>query len=174
MKPDQIFGRYGYWVRCRLEPRRPEQGMYTESPRVVNVTAYTLGATIPATHAVIVENEFLGHSNGDPGQTFNLEYAPILDPREGETIEIEEKQYGEYVFFPWQRVPDFSRSTRYDRHFVLDMATGEIRFGPSVRQPDGTVRQYGRIPESGRQIQINRYRYGGGPRAICRPTVSKA
>ncbi|RMF02649.1 MAG: putative baseplate assembly protein, partial [Chloroflexi bacterium] len=93
---------------------------------------------------------------------FNLEYAPILNLRDDETVYVQEKQHGELVFVPWQRVPDFSKSTRYDRHFVLDTATGQIQFGPSVRQPDGTVRQYGRIPESGRRIQINRYRYGGG------------
>lgn len=162
MKPDQLFGRTGYWVRCRLEPRRPEQGMYTESPRVIDVAAYTLGATVPATHAVVVENEFLGRSNGDPGQEFALEYSPLLDLRDDETVEVEENRYGDLVFVPWQRVPDFSKSSRYDRHFVLDTATGQIMFGPSVRQPDGTVRQYGRIPESGRQIRINRYRYGGG------------
>jgi len=162
MKPDQMFGKPGYWVRCRLEPRRPEQGMYTESPRVINVSAFTLGATVPSTHAVVVENEFLGHSNGDPGQSYNLEYAPILDLRADEWVEVEEKQYGDLVFVPWQRVADFSKSSRYDRHFVMDTASGEIWFGPSIRQPDGTVRQYGRIPESGRQIRINRYRYGGG------------
>ncbi|MBI1878915.1 MAG: putative baseplate assembly protein, partial [Chloroflexi bacterium] len=40
MKADQVYGRNAYWVRCRLEPRRPEQGMYMESPRLVNVIAH--------------------------------------------------------------------------------------------------------------------------------------
>jgi predicted phage baseplate assembly protein len=66
------------------------------------------------------------------------------------------------VFIPWQLVTDFSNSDRYDRHFMLDEATGEIVFGPAVRQRDGTVRQYGRIPEARRQVRISRYRYGGG------------
>lgn len=136
--------------------------MYTESPRVVNVSAFTLGATVPSTHAVVVENEFVGTSNGEPGQNFFLEYAPLLNLRDDETVEVEEKQYGDLVFVPWQRVPDFSKSTRFDRHFVLDTANGEIQFGPSVRQPDGTVHQYGRVPENARRIRINRYRYGGG------------
>jgi predicted phage baseplate assembly protein len=162
MRPDQVYGRGAYWVRCRLEPRHPEQGMYTESPRVTSVVAHTLGATVPATHAVIEENEFLGHSDGEPGQTFQLEYAPILALQEGETVEIEEKRHGELVFVPWQFVPDFSDSDRYDRHFTVDAATGEVSFGPAVRQPDGTVRQYGRVPEAGRSIRFSRYRYGGG------------
>ncbi|MBC8249952.1 MAG: putative baseplate assembly protein [Anaerolineales bacterium] len=162
MRPDEIYGRSGYWVRCRLEQRRPEQGMYTESPRVTNVTAHTLGATVPATHAVIVEDESLGHSTGEPGQTFQLEYAPILRSQAGETVQVEEKRHGEIVFVPWQNVDDFAHSDRYDQHFTVDTATGEVGFGPAVRQPDGTVHQYGRTPEAGRAIRFTRYRYGGG------------
>jgi predicted phage baseplate assembly protein len=56
----------------------------------------------------------------------------------------------------------FSNSDRYDRHFTLDTATGEIAFGPAIRQPDGSVRQYGRVPEAGRQIGFTQYRHGGG------------
>ena len=162
MKPDLVNGRNGYWIRCRLEQRRPEQGMYTEPPRVAGVTAYTLGATIPATHAVIVEDEIVGRSNGEPGQLFTLEHAPLLALREGETMAVEEKRYGESVFAPWQYVSDFSRSDRHDRHFSLDTASGEVTFGPAVRQPNSAVRQYGRIPETGSLIRFSRYRYGGG------------
>jgi predicted phage baseplate assembly protein len=162
MRPDQVHGRTAYWIRCRVEQRRPEQGMYTESPRVRSVTVSTLGATVPATHAIIVEDELLGHSSGEPGQTYNLEYAPILSLENAETIEVEEKRHGEIVFVPWQCVPSFAHSDRYDRHFAVDTATGEVGFGPAIRQPDGTVRQYGRVPEAGRGIRFLRYRYGGG------------
>ena len=162
MQADQVYGRNAYWLRCRIEQRRPEQGMYTESPRVTDVTAYTLGAAVPATHAIIVEDELLGHSNGEPNQTFQLEYAPILALQEGETVEVEEKRHGEVVFVPWQCVPDFAHSNRYDRHFMVDTSSGEVSFGPAVRQPDGTVRQYGRVPEAGRAIRFSRYRHGGG------------
>jgi predicted phage baseplate assembly protein len=163
MKPDQVNGRNGYWLRCRVEQRRPDQGMYTESPRVVNVRAYSLGATTRATHAVIVRSEILGRSNGEPGQIFGLRNTPVLALREaGETIEVEEKRQGDLVFTPWERVPDFSNSDRYDRHFTLDTATGEICFGPAIRQSDGTVRQYGRIPPAGYAIRFSQYRHGGG------------
>lgn len=162
MRPDQVHGRSACWVRCRLEPRRPEQGMYTESPRVKDITAHTLGATTRATHAVIVQDELLGRSNGEPGQVFYLENAPVLTLQEGETVAVEETRYDETVFVPWERVDGFSDSDRYDRHFALDVATGEVRFGPGIRQPEGTVRQYGRIPEAGRNIRFNRYRHGGG------------
>jgi predicted phage baseplate assembly protein len=162
MKPDQVFGRQALWVRCRIEQRSPEQGMYSESPRVTGLTVRTLGATVPGSHAVIVEDEMLGRSNGEPGQTFLLEYAPILDLHEGEMIEVEEFRHGEVGFVPWEFVVDFAHSDRYDRHFTVDSSTGEVSFGPAVRQTDGTVHQYGRIPEADRLIRFTRYRHGGG------------
>jgi predicted phage baseplate assembly protein len=162
MQPEQVHGRNAFWIRCRLEPRREGQGMYTESPRITGIAAHALGSTARATHAVIVREERLGTSNGDPGQAFQLQNAPVLALRPSETVEVEEWREGEVVYYPWQRVSDFSASTRYDRHFTLDEATGEVRFGPSVRQPDGSVRQYGRVPEAGRRIRISNYRHGGG------------
>jgi predicted phage baseplate assembly protein len=162
MRPDQVHGRNAYWLRCRLERRREEQGMYAESPRIKTVTAYILGGTTRATHAVIVRGEDLGFGSGEPGLILNLQHAPVLSLRPGETVEVEEKREGEMVFVPWHVVPDFADSTRYDRHFTLDEATGEISLGPAIRQPDGTVRQYGRVPEAGRRIRFSQYRHGGG------------
>lgn len=162
MKTDAVQGRNADWVRCRIQQRRKDQGMYSQSPRITRVVAQTLGATTWATHAIIVRDEFLGKSNGEPGQIFTLANRPLLALRPGETVEIEEKREGEIVFIPWTLVLDFSASDRHDRHFGLDTATGEVLFGPSVRQADGTVRQYGRVPEAGRQIRFTQYRYGGG------------
>jgi predicted phage baseplate assembly protein len=159
---DQVFGRSAFWLRCRFEPRRTEQGRYTESPRIIAVQAYSLGATTTATNAVIAYLEDLGVSNGDPGQRYQLANFPILELEEGEQVEVEEIRDGQLVFIPWQRVKDFSKSTRFDRHFALETAVGEIQFGPSVRQPDGAVHQYGRVPEVGRRVRITRYRFGGG------------
>lgn len=163
-KLEAVYGREAYWIRCRFEQRRREQGSYTESPRITGVMAYALGASVPATHAVYVHEEVLGVSNGDPGQTYMLRNSPLLALEDNETVEVEEMEQGELIYIPWQYVHDFSASTRFDRHFTLDTATGEIRFGPAIRQRDGTVRQYGRIPEMSRQIRIKQYRYGGGVR----------
>jgi len=162
LQVDEVHGRRGYWLRCRVEQRRREQGMYRESPRVIGVKAYVLGATTRATHAVIVRDETLGVSNGEAGQSLTLRHAPVLALREGEHIEVEEMVDGELVFVPWTLVADFSQSDRHDRHVTLDTASGEINFGPCLRQPDGSMRQYGRVPEAGRVIRISQYRYGGG------------
>jgi predicted phage baseplate assembly protein len=160
--PGLLYGLNAFWLRCRIEQRNPLQGMYSDSPRVKNVEAYSLGATIPATHSVRVDQEMLGHSNGEPGQSFVCKHQPLLTLSAGETVEVEELREGEVVFVPWTQVIDFSASTHFDRHFVLDSASGTVLFGPSVRQPDGTVIQYGRIPESGRDVRFTHYRYGGG------------
>jgi len=162
LQPDQVHGRRAYWLRCRLEQRRKEQGMYSQSPLIRNIAAYSLGATTLGTHAVIVHGEVLGHSAGEPGQVLQLQHAPVLALRPEEVVEVEEKRDGEVVFVPWQHVADFSNSDRYDRHFTVDTAMGQVVFGPAIRQRDGTVHQYGRVPEAGRRIRISRYRYGGG------------
>jgi predicted phage baseplate assembly protein len=160
--PVQVHGRNAYWVRCRIEQRQLSQGMYSESPRIISIEAHSLGAAAPATHAQVIANEYLGKSNGDPGQEFKLSHAPILDLQEGETLMVEEYRNGEYVLVPWKYVNSFSASSPYDRHYILDSATGVIKLGPSIRQPDGSARSYGRTPENGRDIYFKSYRYGGG------------
>ncbi len=162
IRPDQFHGKNAYWLRCRLERRRPEQGMYAESPRILNIEAHCLGGKTMATHAMVVHDEPMGTSRGEPGQIFKLQHNPVLALRAGEDVEIEERIGSEIVFRPWSRVTDFSESDRFDRHFMLDESSGEVSFGPAVRQPDGSIQQYGRIPEAGRKIQISQYRYGGG------------
>jgi predicted phage baseplate assembly protein len=164
MRPDLVHDVTAYWVRCRLRKRPGEEEMYAESPRIITIHPQTLGAAVPATHAVVVEHEILGRSDGNPGQLFTLPHAPILEPLAGERVEVEEYRDGELVFFPWQKVDDFSASTHYDRHFAVDTATGEVSFGPNIRQPDGKMKAYGRVPPAGHRIRFSRYRYGGGVR----------
>ena len=161
-EPTALYGLNAFWIRCRIEQRSPLQGMYAESPRIMNIEPFSLGGITTARHSVNVEAEILGSSNGEPGQSFTLVNSPVLALQKGETLEVEEVRDGNSVFVPWSQVDDFSRSTHFDRHFILNMANGEVQFGPSVRQPDGTVVQYGRIPENGRSIRFSRYRYGGG------------
>ena len=162
LQPDEVHGRTAYWVRCRHEPRRPEQGQYTQSPQIQSIQAFSLGVSVAATHALPQEAEILGTSDGEPGQSFALTHTPVLEPTDAEIIEVEELHTGELIFVPWQRVTDFASSTHYDRHYTLELATGEVCFGPGIRQQDGTLRQYGRIPAARRTIRIRSYRHGGG------------
>ncbi len=159
---DFFMGLERTWIRCRYETRKDSQGTYSQSPRIRSVRAETLGASVMASHAVYAEREQLGISNGDPNQTYRLRNAPVLPLREGETIEVEEMRDGEPHFVAWERVDDFADSSMYDPHYTLDTSTGELRFGPSIRQPNGKPHQYGRVPQVGRRIRMTRYRFGGG------------
>ncbi|TMD30864.1 MAG: putative baseplate assembly protein, partial [Chloroflexi bacterium] len=49
-----------------------------------------------------------------------------------------------------------------DPHYTLDAASGEIRFAPLIRQPDGSARQFGRLPTPGSLLRMQKYRIGGG------------
>jgi predicted phage baseplate assembly protein len=153
-----------YWVRVRVREisaaeRRDGMQPYQTTPRLRQVTAATWGGTTQATHARHVVDEFLGQSDGSPGQRFNLQVTPILERKEGETLivqlEGEEPQ-------TWTEVEDFASSGANDRHFTLDSVSGELRLGPAVRQPDGTIKLYGAIPPRGSNLIFKRYRYGGG------------
>jgi predicted phage baseplate assembly protein len=104
----------------------------------------------------------LGRTNGTPGQIFHVQHAPVLDLHPYETIEIEELHDGDLIFVPWTRVNDFSGSDHFDRHFVLESSSGEVSFGPCIRQGDGAMRQYGRVPEANRMVRFTQYRHGGG------------
>ena len=162
MKPDVVQGKSAFWLRCRLDTRREEQGMYAVSPRISGIEAQVMGGKARATHATIVLDEALGTSNGEPGQIFHLRHAPVLALREEEEVQVEELREGAVGYIPWAQVEDFSRSNRFDRCFTLDVVSGDIKFGPAVRQTDGAICQYGRIPEAGRRVRITQYRYGGG------------
>lgn len=162
LRPAGVLGLSAQWLRCRFEQRNARQGVYSRSPRILRVAAETLGASTGATHAVYRDQELLGTSSGDPGQVFRLTFAPILDLAEDETVAVEEIRDGVPVYVAWQRVANFANSDLHDRHYQLTTATGEIRFGPNIRQSNGAARQYGRVPELGRRIIITRYRHGGG------------
>lgn len=153
-----------YWVRVRvreISPAEQRDGMqpYQTTPRLRQVAVATWGGTTPATHARHVEDEFLGQSDGSPGQRFELQVTPILERKAGETLVVqlegEEPQ-------TWTEVGDFASSGANDRHFTLDSVSGELRLGPAIRQPDGTIKLYGAIPPRGANLIFKRYRYGGG------------
>jgi hypothetical protein len=62
----------------------------------------------------------------------------------------------------WRVVGSFAASGPDDRHVTVDPASGEVRFGPLVRQHDGTVQQYGAVPPKGATVRVRPYQTGGG------------
>ena len=158
MVPRQWGQVHGYWVRCQLIQHRQGQRTYSESPQIQSIRAAALGITIDSTHSTTITNEVVGRSNGLPGQSFRLEYRPVLPRRPDEQI---------VVLFDgkrqqWFEKETFATSRPNDTHFTLDNISGEVCFGPRIREPDGSERQYGAIPKLGSQIVFANYRTGGG------------
>ena len=175
------------WVRAVITPSRPGQGAFSRSPEILRLACTTIGGTAVASHSQVVTDEELGVSDGTPGQVFRLRYAPILARRSDEHIVIE-NEHGD--FEPWHEITSFwpsnavcptcgqsrhglngghdhgngstSPGSSADRWYQIDHITGEARFGPLVREPDGGARQCGAVPPKGRSIRMSRYRHGGG------------
>ncbi|MGC9466967.1 MAG: putative baseplate assembly protein [Anaerolineae bacterium] len=153
-----------YWVRARIKeisPQERQDGMqpYERTPVLRRAKITTWGGTVAATHAQLIANEFMGQSDGTPGQRFDLQYRPILDRRPGETLVVQTEGRPPQQ---WIEVSDFAGSGADDPHYVLDSVTGEVRLGPAVRQPDGTIKLYGAIPPRHANLVFRQYRYGGG------------
>ncbi|MQA25120.1 MAG: putative baseplate assembly protein [Micromonosporaceae bacterium] len=147
------------WLRCLVAPNEPGQPAFASSPTIDGVTAFTVGGTVPAVQAETILGETIGVSEGVPGQRFRLRRAPVLAD---EPILIE--SLGPSGRHEWTEVPDFGDSGEPDRHFSVDAATGEVAFGPAVRQPDGDLRRHGATPAKGDTLIVRRYRTGGGKR----------
>ena len=152
-----------YWLRVRVRPigrAERDAGMlpYEVSPIVRRVGAVSMGGTTRATHAQVITHELLGRSTGEPGQRFFAKRTPMLKCFPDEQILIE---MGEQMEL-WQEVEDFSNSTGEDQHYMVDYLSGEVRFGPAIRQRDGDIKRFGAIPPRRANIFYARYRTGGG------------
>lgn len=166
-------GKELYWVRARVReitPAEKNQGMrpYRVTPKLNRLSVATWGGTVKATHAVKVTREFLGQSDGTPGQRFQLQSTPVLERQAGETLIVQVEGQPSQV---WAEVPDFASSRADDLHYTLDSVTGELRFGPAIRQQDGTVKLYGAIPPRGALLIFERYRAGGGQEGNVQPGI---
>ena len=147
------------WIRCRATELQPGQRPYRASPRIRSIETRSIGGAVPTHHAVRVQGEVLGTSDGTPSQVFKLEYSPVLPREEAERIEV---RMEDGSFEPWVEVENFGASGPDDPHYTIDSVSGEVRFGPSIRQPDGQERRHGRVPRQGAVIRFVSYRVGGG------------
>ncbi|HEU4420990.1 MAG TPA: putative baseplate assembly protein, partial [Pilimelia sp.] len=161
------------WVRCRVVEAK-EHPAYRSTPLVVSVTAATVGGNVAAINADPVGEEVLGASDGTAGQVFHALRPPVL-PIPGQPLVLDvglpprgngdggsngwadavqpatdEPATGQPVTWePWVQVDSFAESAPDSRHFSVDATAGEIRFGPAVRLPDGTIQRYGAVPPKG-------------------------
>ncbi|MEZ4868505.1 MAG: putative baseplate assembly protein [Caldilineaceae bacterium] len=158
-----------HWVRVRLVAPTPTQeaaGMrrFKETPylrQVVQVAS--LGASIAVANERIVYREVIGESDGSPGQRFTLAGKPVLLPlQDGECLRVKNNEFEDHDGELWHYVDHFAASDERSQHFTLDSLSGELRFGPAVRQPDGAIKLYGKTPPRGARLIFERYRYMGG------------
>jgi predicted phage baseplate assembly protein len=157
------------WLRARVTEPEEGQPFYSASPNVHGVAAATVGGTTDAVHADVIVDEVIGASEGVAGQRFLLKRRPVVPGDRPTSVRVSDDEDG---WEEWTQVPDFSASGSEDRHFVLDAVGGEIYFGPAVREPDGSVRNFGAVPVKSRRIKVDVYLTGGGrlgnlaPRAV--------
>ena len=157
------------WVRARVTEPEEGQPFYSASPSVRGVEAATIGGTAAAVHADVIVDEIVGVAEGVAGGRFLLKRRPVVPGDRPMTLSVSDEEAG---WQEWVQVPDFAGSGPGDRHFVLDAVAGEISFGPAVREPDGTVRQYGAVPPKSARVRADAYLTGGGragnlaPRAV--------
>jgi Baseplate J-like protein len=91
--------------------------------------------------------EFLGVGRAQPDQRFKLVNKPVI--ARSLKVEIEEGQR----WIEWKEVDGFHASQPDDRHFIVDLEAGEVRFGNGLQ---------GLPPQIGQRIRAREYRYGGG------------
>jgi predicted phage baseplate assembly protein len=164
------------WIRARVTTPEEDQPFYSNSPLINSLDANTVGGTIEAVQAEVIENDVLGLSEGVPGQRLAVSRTPVVPSGEPVLLDISDDEEG---WQAWSEVPDFSQSGPDDRHFVLDAVGGEVLFGPAVRMPDGAFQQYGAVPAKGTVIRLHRYHTGGGRQGnvakmairVCRTTI---
>ena len=164
------------WLRARVTPPEEDQPFYSSSPLIKKVVASTIGGTIDAVQAEVIEEEVVGLSEGVPGQRFDVGRPPVVPSGEPVVLDVADDEEG---WQEWAEVPDFSQSQEHDRHFVLDAVAGEVLLGPAVRTAEGDLLQYGAVPPKGAILRLRRYHTGGGRQGnisqrairVCRTTI---
>lgn len=167
------FGDYLHWLKGSLV-----EGAYVQLPVLAGIYPNTTWALQAAT----VKDEILGSGSGETRQTVTFLKTPVLT---GELVRVrqilteEEKQalissMGEDAILEvrdekgavtenwvlWSEAPDFFDSRPESRHYTLDRATGQLRFG------DG---EYGLMPPQDQDnIKAFSYQYGGGAQGNVR------
>ncbi|HEX2203713.1 MAG TPA: putative baseplate assembly protein, partial [Longimicrobium sp.] len=138
-----------YWVRLRV--RGPDYG-----ERVPRVAFFRFNA-VRARHQVTVREEAMATSDGSPGQTARLRWAPLVP----DSLELAVADEGG-ALQPWKAVPLFrdpgpdvpaEEAGEEARVYLVDAESGTVTFGDGRRAA---------IPPAGSAVVARSYRYGGG------------
>ena len=157
-EPLTLGGQRAFWMRARVLEPVPGQPTYRASPQIRQIRVDSIGGSVTAEHSDRAPREVLGTSTGKSDQRFPTRSSPVLPRQHDETIQIVDGDAAEV----WEEVPNFVGSGPEDHHFTWNSTTGEVRFGPLIRYPDGTTRQHGAVPREGSLVVATGYRFGGG------------
>ena len=154
-----------HWLRCRIDrhdapPAAPARPTRTRRRSTRSPPRRWARGCRPRTPRAM-EREILGVSDGTPGQIFPLRHQPGAQARRGRDARGPGPRVRRLGALGAAR-PDFVGSTEFDRHFVLDLVSGEVELGPAIRETDGGWTQYGAVPPKGAVLRFTRYRHGGG------------
>ena len=158
-----IAGQRLYWLRCRItDTAERARGRHLLARAGDLLDHGRPDGRAPAVHARVAGSSArsLGSSDGTPGQIFPLRNHPVLKVGPGETLEIQDPDTGDWV--RWEHRNDFVGSTEHDRHFTVDLVSGDVELGPAIRETSGRWIQYGTVPPKGAILRFTRYRHGGG------------
>lgn len=164
------------WIRCRhIKDEANAENRYSVSPVIEQIALQTIGATTKATNCRIMGNEFLGTSNGEAAQTFTLKHKPIVltknkdsgkktsdNPAFNRVVVENNQSHTNSKEERYTHCDTFAYSDKHDKHILINPTTGEVHFGPNIRQPDGTLHQYGKVPPVGSRIYIEGYQAHSG------------
>jgi predicted phage baseplate assembly protein len=155
------------WLRCLITEPAPGERGYDASPRVDRIEAFTVGGTAEAIHSVTIHWETIGVAEGTPGQTFPLRHTPVVLSPDPEVIDeifpaADADGNGVVRSRQWTRVDSFAGHGPEDLVFTIDPMMGIVELPPAVREPDGTVRNFGAVPAGGNELRLRSYRSGGG------------
>lgn len=157
------------WLRARVMESVQDQPAYRASPMIRALTAATIGGTVDAVNAELVNGESIGSSEGVAGQRFKLKRQPVVPSELPFVLEVSSPDGWQ----EWKQVVDFSASSAEDNHFSFDAVSGEIELGPAVREPEGALRNYGATPPKGAQLRVRSYATGGGNRGnVAQGTIT--
>jgi predicted phage baseplate assembly protein len=157
------------WIRARVTEPDADVPAYSASPAIAGLVAFTIGGTVEAVNAELVDVDDLGASEGVPGGVYLTrrrpivpgDVPPVLEVRVGDDPDTEPEE--------WTLVENFADSGPDDRHFTLDPAAGEVRLGPAVRLADAGFARNGAVPPKGAYLRLRAYRTGGGERGNVAP-----
>lgn len=158
-----------FWLRVRLRSgleikeqtlKRQTMKPYERSPQILQIKNIgVVGRITEADSFHEIRDDILGVSSGEPGQRFTLRAFPVLERNDNEYLVVENPDGS---IDNWHEIDSFAYYDKAKpRGYVLDAATGEVRFPPYLRQEDGTIQEYGEIPARGATIRFRKYRAHG-------------